>query len=249
MKIMGGLLACALWVASSATPALAQEQVTIVESCTAVDHFPANPVSGAPSLLTLILVLNGFNPFIGQQLTANVTGASGDVSGSGIIDMHGVVAIPVPLYQYGAHEFSNFAAEHPGFEHLAGTPEGGTLILVYVDDSEPTCDEDAMRAAAKASIEAAEATTTTTTTTTTSPTTSTSTTTTSTTTTTTTTAVPATTEPPAPDIVAAPSPIADPGGSGPLPGLLIGIGTLLALLGGWMLMRPEPARGRSTDHG
>jgi hypothetical protein len=29
--------------------------------------------------------------------------------------------------------FSNFIAEHPGFEHLGGVPRGGTLVLVYDD--------------------------------------------------------------------------------------------------------------------
>lgn len=34
------------------------------------------------------------------------------------------------------HTFHGFAAEHPGMEHLAGVPAGGTLILVYAEESD-----------------------------------------------------------------------------------------------------------------
>ena len=220
-KIVRVILVFTLFLSLTPVPAVAQEGVTIVDSCTAVDHSPADPVSGAPSVLTLILVLSGFNPVIGQSLTANMTGASGDVSGSGVIDMYGVVLIRVPLYQYGKHEFSSFASKHPGLEHIAGVPTGGTFIVVYVDDSEPTCDEDAMRAAAEARMAASQTTTTTT----------------STTTSTTSTAPPATADSPEPTLVSAASETTDPGGGGPLPALLIGFGALIALLGGWMFIQ------------
>lgn len=238
-KIVRVILVCTLFLSLTPVPAVAQEGVTIVNSCAAVDHSPADPVSGAPSLLTLILVLSGFNPFIGQSLTTNATGASGDVSGSGVIDMYGVVLIRVPLYQYGKHEFSSFVADHSGIEHRAGVEKGGTFFLVYVDDSEPTCDEDAMRAAAEARM-AASQTTTTSSSTTTSSTTSTSTTTsstTSTTTSTTSTAPPATADSPEPTLVSAGGETTDPAGGGPLPALLIGFGALIALLGGWMFIQ------------
>ncbi len=34
--------------------------------------------------------------------------------------------------------FSRFAKDHPGLEHMAGVPKGGTLVLVYIDTNDRT---------------------------------------------------------------------------------------------------------------
>lgn len=34
--------------------------------------------------------------------------------------------------------FARFAKDHPGLEHMAGVPKGGTLVLVYIDTNENT---------------------------------------------------------------------------------------------------------------
>lgn len=217
------LAAGALLLALSPAPALAQEQVTVVDSCTAVDHFPASPIGNAPSLAILIFLLSGFNPYVGHTITANVTGASGDVSGSGVLDMYGVVEVPVPLYQYGAHTVTDLMAQNGSLEHIAGEQAGGTFILQFdVNDAEPTCDVDAMRGQGEALLAAASTTTTSTSTTT-----SSSTTTTSTTTTTT-----ITSSEPQPEASESTNPNVFP-----LAFALIGPGALLLLIGAWLLMQ------------
>ena len=217
------LVACAILLTVTPAPAMTQEGVAVVKSRAAVDHSPSNPIGGAPSLAILVLLLAGLDPYIGLTLTGYVSGASGDVTGSGVLDMYGVVEIPVPLTQFGRHTLTDLVSKSPGLEHLAGVEAGGTFLMEFdVDSAEATCDADAMSAECEALMAATTSTTTTSSTTTTTP-----------STTTTSTSVPS-------EMVNEPTAVdeqVDPGSGFPFAVALIGPGVLLVLLGAWLLMQ------------
>ncbi len=228
MRRFCALLALVLSFSLSAGTALADSELQVVEQCGGVDHYPEHPINNAPSVYIWILILSGFNDYIAEMLWVNLVGASGPVSGSGMVEENGIVKVQIPLNSYGKHEFKDFAKSHPDLEHLAGSSFGGTFFIV--DSSETTCDEEAMRAKADEMAEAARASTTTTS--------STSTTSSTTSTSSTTTTTVASTDTTAASVVAGGPP--DQGDGMPIPATLMVSGALIAAAGAFVFFRSGP---------
>ncbi|MCI0544241.1 MAG: hypothetical protein L0Z49_07305 [Actinobacteria bacterium] len=107
--------------------------------CLEIDHFPDQPIDGAPSIVGLIIRLP---PDLGgMELFFEYTGASGDQQGSGPIDDTGVGTAYGPLYQFGPHNVTDVYVEVDN-ERNPVMPLDETQFTV--DSNETTCDPSAL---------------------------------------------------------------------------------------------------------
>ena len=217
----GLLISVVLVIAASTTPVAAQEYTNPFDWCIAVEHFPDEPIGDAPSKVGIYAT---FPPeYSGGIFEFGLSGASGDVTGSGPIDGFGIAHAYAPLFSYGTHVIVSGYVRLDGMESPVDPATIGDEGTFVVNDSESVCDPDTLTTAPPA-------TTTVPSTSTSTPTTSTSTTTTSTTTTSTT-----------PASTATPSTVPTSEGEStdfPWPVFLIGFG-LLFILGGVFLARSK----------
>ena len=125
--------------------AIAPTAVTPADECLEVDHFPTEPIGNSPSKAILYFTVPP--EFGGGEVTVVVDGASGEVSGIGIVADDGLSVVEIPLNAYGAHEVQealiSLGAELVDVDLL---PEGFT-----VDAAEPVCDPDSLARAASTS--------------------------------------------------------------------------------------------------
>lgn len=139
-----------------AAPGLSQEVLVPGDDCFEVDHSGQNPF-GSPSALRVFLTLPP--GYAGDSVELSGSGASGDISGSGVVETSGLTVVDLPLFSYGSHAIDGGVLD-PGGAALPIDTSG--LSDVVVDSSEPVCDPNGL-------IYIAAETTTTTTTTTTTP--------------------------------------------------------------------------------
>lgn len=219
------LLSITLVIAVLGSPVSAQEMITPFDWCISIDHFPAEPVGGGPSKVGIYATFP--LRYAGGSFEFSLSGASGDVAGSGPIDGFGIAHAYAPLFDYGTHLIVSGYVRLDGFEELVDTSAIGDGGVFVVDDAEPECDPSALTTAPPPT------TTTPSTSTTSTPTTTSSTTSTSTTTTTSTTTPPASTSPPTTEATTG-----GESGDFPWPVFVIGLG-FLSILGGILLARKE----------
>ena len=150
--------------------ATAQSPVMPGESCTEIQHFPAEPVNNAPSKAVIYAALPP--EWGGGFVEIFVDGASGPQQGTGPVAPDGMSIAELPLFSFGPHQITDFSVNADNRSSpvdITSLVDGGAFA---VDDSEPTCDEASItRVAAPTTTTASSTTTTTTaaTTTTTSP--------------------------------------------------------------------------------
>ena len=97
----GLLIFVALVIAASTTPVAAQEYTNPFDWCIAVEHFPDEPIGDAPSKVGIYATFP--LEYSGGIFEFGLSGASGDVTGSGPIDGFGIAHAYAPLFSYGTH--------------------------------------------------------------------------------------------------------------------------------------------------
>jgi len=104
-------------------------QVAIADWCYEVDHSGDNPF-GSPSMVRLYITVSP--EFTGSTMTVEADGASGPISGTGVVGPDGLVEVEMPLYSYGSHSVTSIETSGTAFETSG--------LEFTVDASEPECD-------------------------------------------------------------------------------------------------------------
>lgn len=134
MRQVTAAFVIAILLVLSATVARAQ----VGDSCTGVEHFPAEPVEGAPSALTVAVTVPP--ELAGGTATISIDGPSGPASATGTVDANGVVSARLPLYDYGTHTITSISIDKDGETTDVDPTAVGDEGTVVVDDAESVCD-------------------------------------------------------------------------------------------------------------
>ncbi len=115
-------------------PVAAQTDVVVpADSCVAIDHSGQNPFN-SPSAARWYLTLPP--EFSGTTADLSVSGASGDIFGSGTVGPDGLTIIDLPLFSFGDHTVTEGVLDSAGANLMIYV----TGLDFVVDASEPTCD-------------------------------------------------------------------------------------------------------------
>ncbi len=139
--VTGSLVTVALVAAFAfALPAtaLAQDMAVPADSCIGIVHFPDDPIGDAPSKMIVGVVMPP--EYAGDDFTFELSGASGDQVGTGIVGPNGLAFAEAPLYSYGPHQITKATVSNAAVTPIDPTTigDGGSYV---VDDTQPVCDE------------------------------------------------------------------------------------------------------------
>ncbi|MGA9597125.1 MAG: hypothetical protein WBV06_13265, partial [Acidimicrobiia bacterium] len=136
--------------------AVAQDILVPDDSCIGIVHFPDDPIGDAPSKMIVGVVLPP--EYAGDDFAFDLTGASGEQVGMGVVGPDGLAFAEAPLFSYGPHQITGATVSNAAVTPIdvTGIGDNGTYV---VDQNQPVCDSTVLTPVA--------ATTTTTTTTTT----------------------------------------------------------------------------------
>ncbi len=128
----------ALAIGTSTGVAAAQLQVDPADPCVGVDHFPDQPVGDNPSKL---IFGGAFDPSLaGGTWTIFLDGASGSISGEGVIGSDGVGYVDVGINSYGEHTATGSTITQTGGSTVSvGVSGFGSNGSIVVDAGEAPC--------------------------------------------------------------------------------------------------------------
>lgn len=133
-RIRSVLLLVSLLVVMVAPAASSQPPYPVYDYCLGVEHFPDEPIDGAPSRFGFYGSFGTY--FGGGTFTFSYDGASGEQMGGGPIDSDGIGHGYGPLWSYGPHNVTGGTITMGGVTYdldLSG-------LTFEVNDDEPECD-------------------------------------------------------------------------------------------------------------